>query len=130
LPTCKVDFAASPQFSILRESWRTHGYPRIDEDLAEAFQAICKDIQANHCKVVQRFSDVLGNFQLHKYRQKNNQAKEGASGGWRIYALYDKPHGILYPIIVYPKKEWVDVTDKFVTEQVHELLDILRQRHL
>jgi len=130
LPTCRVDFAASPQFLILREHWQTHGYPSIDDDLAEAFQNIGKDVQANHCKVVHRLTDVLGNFQLHKYRQKNRGAREGASGGWRIYALYDKPNGILYPIIVYPKKEWVDADENFIIKHVRELLEILRPKQV
>ncbi len=126
MATCRVDDAASPQFSKLRDHWRTHGYPSVGYDLAEAFRAIARDVQANHCKPAQRFADILQNFRLHKYRQKNSAAKEGARGGWRIYALYDKLNGSLYPIIVYPKKEWADANDKLITECVRELLSILR----
>lgn len=77
-----------------------------------------------------RFSAILQGFLLHKYRQKNTAAREGARGGWRIYALFDKQNGVLYPIIVYPKKEMSDATDKQIIESVRELLKILEQRGL
>src|SRR5437667_12098876 len=32
----------------------------------------------------------------------NKAAGEGARGGWRFYALYDKATQTLYPIVVYP----------------------------
>lgn len=130
MPACKVDHDASPQFSILRNFYRTHGYPSIDDDLAEAFQAIKQNVQANRCRTVPRFSAVLQGFLLHKYRQKNKAAREGARGGWRIYALFDKQNNVLYPIIVYPKKEMTDVPDRQIIDCVGELLKVLEQRHL
>jgi hypothetical protein len=128
LAACRIDLVSSPQFDLLRNSWRKSGYRSIDADLAAAFQAITKDVQANDRRVVPRFSAILGEFALHKYRQKNSASKEGARGGWRIYALFDKENNVLYPVIVYPHKEWVDASDKHITECVKELLDILQQR--
>lgn len=130
MAACRVDLDASPQFSILRDFYRKHGYPSIDDDLAAAFQEISKDVRANHCRIVPRFSAVLQGFLLHKYRQKNTAAREGARGGWRIYALFDKRNNILYPIIVYPKKEMDDAPDQQITDCVRELLKILEQRRL
>lgn len=128
LAACKIDFDSSPQFKILREHWRKSGYPSVDADLAQAFVAISKEVQANHCRIMPRFSAILGDFALHKYRQKNSAAKEGASGGWRIIALFNKKINILYPVILYPKKVLADASDKQVTESVKELLGILKQR--
>lgn len=130
MAACRVDFDASPQFSILRDYWQKHGYPSIDDDLAEAFQAISKDVHANHWRLVPRFSAILQGFLLYKYRQKNTAAREGARGGWRVYALFDKHNNVLYPIIVYPKKEMSDAPDKQIIDAVRELLKILEQRRL
>ena len=130
MAACRVDLDASPQFSILRDYWQKHGYPSVDGDLAEAFQAISKDVQANHCRVMPRFSPILQGFLLHKYRQKNTAAREGARGGWRICALFEKQNSVLYPIIVYPKKEMSDASDKQIIGAVRELLKILEQRRL
>jgi len=77
-----------------------------------------------------RFSSILQGFVLHKYRQKNTAAREGARGGWRICALFDKQNNVLYPIIVYPKKEMSDASDKQITDAVRDLLKILEQRRL
>jgi hypothetical protein len=130
LAACRIDPDLSPQFKILREHWRRSGYPSIEDDLTEAFRAISKEVQANHCRIVPRFAAVLGDFLLHKYRQKNRAAKEGASGAWRIYALFDKQRNVLYPIIVYPKKAWQDASEQLIIECVHELTTILHQREL
>jgi hypothetical protein len=127
LGACKVFPDTSPQFAILREHWRKSGYPSVETDLIEAFNAIKRDVKANHCAIVPRFASVLGKYQLHKYRQKNKAASEGARGGWRIYALYDKEQSALYPIIVYPKKVWEDAQYDHVTKCVEELLKILQQ---
>lgn len=70
-----------------------------------------------------RFSAILGQFKLFKYRQKNEFARKGARGGWRIYALFDGT--TMYPIIVYPKNAWEDATYDVITEAVKELLKIL-----
>jgi hypothetical protein len=128
LASCKIDPDSSPQFNVWRNHWRKSGYPSIDADLAEAFQAISKDVQAKHRSIVPRFGDVLGDFALHKYRQRNKAAKEGASGAWRIYALFNRETNVLYPIIVFPKKAWADASDRHVTECVKELVQILRER--
>jgi hypothetical protein len=125
LAGCKVDAQISSRFNKLREYWKKSGYPSIDADLVDAFKAISQNIEANHCRRVPRFADVLGNFTLLKYRQKDSSAREGARGGWRIIALYSKSEGILYPIIVYPKKEWDDATKEIVEDSVKQLISIL-----
>ena len=122
---CRVDRNASPQFNKLREHWKNSGYPTIDTDLADAFQAISRDVQANHCRRVPRFSEALGDFLLLKYRQKNKGAREGSRGGWRFYALFDKKTATLYPIIVYPKKDWDDATEELITASVQDLVAII-----
>ena len=122
---CKVDAEASPQFNILRDYSKKNGYPSVTKDLEEAFTEIRKNIQAKHCRVVPRFSSVLGNFLLFKYRQKNSAAREGASGGWRFYALFDKATSTLYPIVLYPKKAWQDAHDDIVKEAVEQILSIV-----
>jgi hypothetical protein len=128
LAACRIDSEASPQFNTLREHWRKSGYPSVNADLAEAFEAITKEVQAKHCKVMPRFTEILGGYTLHKYRQKNSAAKEGASGGWRIVAIFDKSARVLYPIILYPKKAMSEASDKQITECVLGLLKILQQR--
>ena len=120
---CKIDSEASPQFQKLRERWKTSGYPSIDTDLAEAFSNIQRDTRACHCRgPVPRFADVLKGYLLFKYRQKNSAAKEGASGGWRILALYNPKTHTLYPIIVYPKKAMADADDDSINAAITELL--------
>jgi hypothetical protein len=126
LAGCKVDAQASPQFNQLREHWKKSGYPSIDTDLADAFRAISQNIDANHCTKMQRFSAILRDFVLLKYRQKNSAAREGARGGWRIIGLYRKQSGTLYPIIVYPKKEWDDATQEIVEASVQQMLGALQ----
>lgn len=123
---CRIVTDLCPQFSKLRDRWASHGYPKIQEDLDEAFQAIEKDIHAKNWKRVPRFESVLGEFLLFKYRQKNKAAKEGARGGWRIYALFEMETSTLYPIIVYPKKEWQDATDAAITAAILEVLKALK----
>lgn len=125
---CRIDPAASPQFNVLREHWKSHGYPSLDSDLEEAYEDIRKEVLACRCRVVQRFSVVLGNFKLHKYRHKNRAAREGAKGGWRLYALFDASTATLYPVIVYPKKEWEDAADDKIINTITELTEILKQR--
>lgn len=67
---------------------------------------------------------------LNKYRYKDTASREGASGGWRFYAVLDKETNILYPIIVYPHKKWADASDEDIKKCINELLQILRQREL
>lgn len=126
MAACKIDPTASPQFVRLCNHWKNHGYPSVQDDLADAFCDIRKNILAKHGRVVPRFSAVLGgDVVLYKYRQKNSQAREGARGGWRIYALFQKTTSILYPVIVYPKKEWDDATDDTVKNALEQILSIL-----
>ena len=125
VPGCKVEPEACPQFTKLREYWKKHGYPSIDTDLVEAFQNISKDIQANHGREMPRFSALLGGRKLFKYRQKNSGAREGARGGWRIIAILVPDTAVLYPIIVYPKKEWPDADDDTVKAGIKEIIAIL-----
>lgn len=130
MATCRIDTDASPQFALSCESWQKCGYSTVKSDVQDALAKIRKDHLACRCRPVPRFAAVLGDFQLLKYRQKNAGASEGARGGWRILALYHKQDGILYPILVYPKKEWADAPDKQVTGYIQELLDSLREPRL
>ena len=123
---CKIDSEASPQFKKLRERWKKSGYLSVDADLEEAFSNIRKNIQANHCSRVPRFGEVLKGYHLLKYRQKDRASREGASGGWRILALYDPTTDTLYPIIVFPKKAMENADEDTINDAVTELLqDVL-----
>jgi hypothetical protein len=124
---CSIDSQACPQFNTLRERWKKNGYPSIDSDLEEAFKEIRKNIQAKHCRSVPRFKSVLGDLQLFKYRQKNDAAREGARGGWRFYALFNKATGVLYPIVVYPKKALPDADDDTVKEGIEQVIKMLSE---
>lgn len=124
---CKIDPTRSPQFNVLRESWKNGGYPSVDRDLEEAFKSIRSNVQACQCRPVILSKDILGDFLLFKYRAKNKAAREGASGGWRFYALYDKTNRIVYPIIVYPKKAWQDASTNLIKSALQEIISILRK---
>ena len=123
---CKIDATRSPQFDILRESWKNSGYPSIDDDLEEAFKSIRTNVQACQCKPVILSKEVLGDSLLFKYRAKNKASREGSRGGWRFYALFDKANGVLYPIIVYPKKAWQDASTELIKSCLAEIVAILR----
>jgi hypothetical protein len=125
LDGCRVDSTASPQFNTLREGWKKSGYSSIDADLEEAFKSIRINVQACQCKPIVLPKEILGDFLLFKYRAKNKSAKEGASGGWRFYALFDRSRAILYPIIVYPKKKWVDAATELIKQSLAEIIAIL-----
>jgi hypothetical protein len=125
LAGCRIATGLCPQFSKLRDYWASHGYPKIHADLEEAYAAIRIDVHAKHWKRVARFQNVLNQFLLFKYRQKNKAAREGTRGGWRIYALFDVETSILYPIIVYPKKEWPDASDAAIIAAIREVLKAL-----
>jgi hypothetical protein len=127
LPGCKIDSTRSPQFNKLRESWKNSGYPSIDADLEEAFTSIRSNTQACQCRSVILSKEVLGEFLLFKYRAKNRAAREGASSGWRFYALLDKANGVLFPIIVYPKKAWQDASSGLIKSALTETIEILRK---
>ncbi len=130
---CSID-ESSPHFQQLREHWKKHGYRSIDTDLEDAFTNIRKDIHANQWKHVARFSAVLSfvregvryDYRLYKYRQKNRAAREGARGGWRIYAVFDPRKSILYPVVVFPKKEMEDASDDTINEAVEALLKVFQ----
>ena len=115
----------SQQFQELVAHWKKVGYPSIESDVEKAFQSIRKDLIACHARRVPRFSEILGDLHLYKYRIKNGAAREGASGGWRIYALHDLSKGNLYPIIIYPKKEWQDASNDLVRDAIKEITDAL-----
>ena len=91
---------------------------------------------ACHCKSAQRTSAILieaapeRKLALHKYRHKDKASGEGASGGWRFYAVFEKTTSTLYPIIVYPHKQWSDAPDDLIKKCVDELITILKQRDL
>lgn len=127
MAACNIDSSKSPHFNDLREHWKQHGYPSIDADLNDAFANIRRNINANQCRRVPRFSAILQGKQLFKYRQRIGAAREGASGGWRIYAIYDQNSATLYPIIVYPKKVMADADDDTIRASVTALLDVFQR---
>lgn len=130
---CKVDPDASPEFSILRKHWKKKGYHSVFSDLEAAFKEIAKDVNACGCKLAQRTSAILlkaapeRQLSLHKYRYRDTASGEGASGGWRFYAIFDKESAIVYPIIVYPHKQWPDASDDEIKKCIDEIVLILKQ---
>lgn len=133
---CKIDDEACPQFKILRDHWNKRGHPSVVSDLEDAFKELRKDVQACHRKVAERTSAIVkeavpdANWFLHKYRYRDRAAREGARGGWRFYAIFDADRNVLYPIIVYPHKEWSDANDDLIKQTVNELITVLRQREI
>src|ERR1700675_45269 len=93
-----------PHFSAAVSYWKKDGYPQIEADMSDGFTEISKQVEANDRRVCGRFSKHIGAFKLHKYRQADANHKRGASGGWRILAIYDAEKATLYPISVWPKK--------------------------
>lgn len=130
MSACRIDDRCSRQFQRLATYWKSHGYPTVESDLSDAFNEIRKDIKACHWKEVPRFSKWLNGYRLFKYRQKNSGAREGSRGGWRFYALHDGSRSILYPIVVYPKKEMADASDDAIKNAIKELIDILESPRL
>lgn len=108
--------------------WKKHGYPKIEADLSAAFSEISRNVEANDRRVCGRFSKSLGNFKLHKYRQADSNHKRGASGGWRILAIYDVEKANLYPILIWPKKVQEDAGDSDVMDAIQSLLTYLSQQ--
>jgi hypothetical protein len=121
LPGCKVDDKASPQFNRLRKQWRCGGYPQIDKDLKQAFEAISENILAKKARRVQAGSNVV----CYKYRQNSSDIRRGENYGWRIYALYDVMTATLYPIIVYPKQAWDNADTATILAAIREIRTIL-----
>lgn len=80
--------------------------------------------------MAQRFSAVLGNYQLFKYRCKNTHAGVGASYGFRCYALFDSASITVYPILPFPKPEMDDAPDAEIIKCVREMVDALKQQDL
>ena len=115
-------------FAAARDYWQKHGYPHIESDLIEAFTNIAKDVNANRCRIVPGFSAELDGYRLHKYRQKNKVGREGASGGWRILAVFDHLRFVLYPILVWPKKHLADADDKDIVNAIQALITHLTQQ--
>jgi len=83
-------------------------------------------MQACQCRQITLSDDILQGFLLHKYRVKNKRAKEGASGGWRFFALFDKGNSVLYPIIVYPKKAWSDAGTDLIKSALAEIIATIK----
>lgn len=115
--------------------WKKKGYPSVKSDLESAFQKIQKDVMACDCRNAERTSAILleaigpdRRVYLHKYRCKDKASGEGASGGWRFYAVFDKDTNVLYPIIVYPHKQWQDASEDYIKDCVNELISIIKQR--
>lgn len=124
---CRVDTECSQQLQKLVAHWKKKGYPSVSSDLQEALQEISKDSQACRARKVGRFSEVLGDLSLYKYRQKNSQRKEGAQGGWRIYGIFDDHTLTLYPIIIYPKKDWDEADDDTIKAAIKEIVDAINK---
>ncbi|MBI3696387.1 MAG: hypothetical protein HY238_16310 [Acidobacteria bacterium] len=103
--------------------WRSGAYPHIDKDLEAAFKAISGNREANQCRRVPR----CGNPSVFKYRQKSTDIGRGASYGWRIIAYYHQPANVLYPILVYPKTEWSDVSTDLVKKALAEIIGALEK---
>ena len=136
MPGCNIDHEASLQFNTLRQHWKKKGYPSVDSDLASAYKELAQDPLACHCKPAGRTNAILKEIApdrdlvLHKYRYKDTANREGAKGGWRIYAILDRASGTLYPIIVYPHKACNDASPDYIQTCVDELMKILKQREL
>jgi hypothetical protein len=106
--------------------WKKKGFPRIEEDLSDAFKAITQDFRnAKNCRSKPGFNDTL-----FKYRQNSSDIRRGANYGFRIYAYYSKDVNTLYPIIVYPKTAMQEYDPKALKETVKEIIQILSQRNL
>lgn len=118
---CKVNSEASPQFKHLREHWKRKGFPKISDDLTEAFSAISQNILAANGARVQAGPIV----EIYKYRQNSKDIKRGSRYGWRIIALFHKSTETMYPIIVYPKTAWENAGDKMIAEAIQEIRQIL-----
>ena len=133
---CKVEPDASQQFAILRDYWKRKNYRSIVSDLDEAFKTLSRDVYGCHFRLAERTSAILieaapeRDLALHKYRHKDKASSEGARGGWRIWAIFDRATETLYPIIVYPHKEWSDAPDELIKKCVSEIVTILEQRDL
>lgn len=122
---CSVE-RKSTQLDKLVAQWKKSGYMSVEKDLSDALESISKDTLACHSRRVGGFSSILGDLELYKYRQKDSSHKEGARGGWRILGIFDPSTGTLYPIIIYPKKEWKDASDDTVTACVNEIVVALK----
>jgi DNA-directed RNA polymerase subunit L len=61
-----------------------------------------------------------------KYRCKHSDLSRGASGGYRIIAVYDAAHAILRPILLYAKVDSDDVSAGAVKRAVEELREALK----
>ena len=110
--------------------WRKQGYFSVQKDAELAFKAIAQNYQANHCNRMQRFDDLLEDRLLLKYRFKDSARKEGGRGGWRMIAILDLKTKVLYPIMIYPKKEWDVPDDEDLTKCVADLARAIRQPDL
>lgn len=121
MPGCTVNRTASPQFQELCAQWRRL-YPNIDKDLDEAFGNIAQNILANKgWRIATGNPDV----EVYKYRQNSSDIRRGQSYGWRIDALFYRPSGVMYPIIVYPKTHWADADVGVVKQGIREILERL-----
>jgi hypothetical protein len=117
---CKIDPGASTTFSKLVSHWQ-NDYPHVAEDLRGAFVKIEQDYRgAAHARATPGFQQ-----KVWKYRQNSSDIRRGARYGLRLIAYYHEPTNTLYPIIVYPKPEWADVSRKDTQEAVKELLTLL-----
>lgn len=127
MAACKVDTTKSPDFAYLCKKWRKQNYSSLDADIEAALAIITENYEASHCRRMQRFDDVLEGRLLLKYRFKNSSRSEGSRGGWRMIAIFDPPTRTLYPIMIYPKKEWELPGEEDLTRSVVNLAIALRQ---
>jgi hypothetical protein len=64
-------------------------------------------------------------IELYKYRQNSSDLRRGASYGWRIYALYHRSTGKLYPILLFLKTDMQDASDAVIEASLREMKDLL-----
>lgn len=116
MPRCRIDIEASPTFQKLLRSYLRQ-YPRTKADLADAFARIEQDPEhAAHATPLIGFGRAVW-----KYRCKQSDLQRGAQGGYRIIALYEPATAVLYPILLYAKRDRDDVAPEQVTEAAQEL---------
>ncbi len=116
MPRCRIDIEASPTFQKLLRRYQRQ-YPKTKADLEDAFARIEQDPQhAAHATPLIGFERAVW-----KYRCKQSDLQRGAQGGYRIIALYEAGTGVLYPILLYAKRDREDVASEQVTWAIQEL---------
>jgi hypothetical protein len=121
LPSCKVNFDASPQFRRLVTKLKRE-YPHIEDDLRKLFKAVETDILSNKAS---RLEVGLSSIEVYKYRQNSSDIRRGQSYGWRVVGLFHRETGTMYPILVYPKTHFENADNNTVMDAVREVMAFL-----